>query len=128
MFCPSCVAENADNAAFCTKCGMQLAPSDHDSAPTQSDPILEWLVPVGRSGFAIAAGYFALFSLLAVMVEFHPLFGAPAPLALLFGILALFDIKKHPRKTGKGRAWFGIVLGGAFTVLGIVLFADKAVG
>ena len=27
MFCPSCGAENADNAAFCAKCGSKIDPA-----------------------------------------------------------------------------------------------------
>lgn len=75
------------------------------------------LLPVGRSGYAIAAGYLALFSVLIV----------PAPLALLFGILAVFDIRKSRtqihKKHGMGRAIFGIVmgaLGSAVLVLGLI--------
>jgi len=57
------------------------------------------LLPVGRSGFAIAAGYLGLFAVIFF----------PAPLALLFGILAYRDIKRNPKKSGMGRAIFGIV-------------------
>jgi hypothetical protein len=59
------------------------------------------MIPIGRSGYAIAAGYIALFSVLVI----------PAPFAILFGILALRDIKRRPEKIGKGRAWFGIIMG-----------------
>ena len=72
---------------------------------------LKWILPIGRSGFAIAAGYLALFSV----------FLLPAPLAVLFGVLALADIAKHPGKSGKGRAWFGIIVGMVFTLL-LLLF------
>lgn len=75
------------------------------------DAGLKWVLPVGRSAFAIAAGYLALFSVLLL----------PAPLALLFGVLALADIAKHPGKSGKGRAWFGIVAGVFFTLLLLLL-------
>jgi len=69
------------------------------------------LLPVGRSGYAITAGYLALFSVLIV----------PAPFALLFGILAVCDIRKsrslpHP-KHGMGRALFGIVMGALGSVV-----------
>lgn len=86
--------------------------------PPLPDPnaALKWIVPVGRSGFAIAAGYLALFSVLLL----------PAPLALLFGVLALADIAKHPEKSGKGRAWFGIVAGMLFTLL-LLLFLLRLV-
>lgn len=55
---------------------------------------MRMLLPVGRSGLAIAAGYAGLFALLIV----------PAPLALVLGILAVRDIKKNPRNTGWARA------------------------
>lgn len=59
------------------------------------------LLPVGRSGWAIAAGYLGLFAVLVV----------PAPLALITGIVAVQDIKSHPERHGMGRAIFGIVMG-----------------
>ncbi|MDX2132397.1 MAG: GYF domain-containing protein [Planctomycetota bacterium] len=78
-------------------------------AARRVDPGIAMLVPVGRSAYAIIAGYLGLFSVLLL----------PAPFALLSGILALRDIKKHPEKRGKGRAIFGIVMG----VLGTGLLA-----
>lgn len=71
------------------------------------DGVNIWLVPVGRSAWAIAAGYLALFSVLVVF----------APFVLLCGIMALRAIKKNPGLGGKGRAWFGIVAGGVVTGL-----------
>jgi hypothetical protein len=65
------------------------------------DPAMRMLLPVGRSGWAIAAGYLGLLSLLGI-------FGPPA---LICGILAIRDIRQHPEKHGLGRAWFGIVMG-----------------
>lgn len=70
------------------------------------DPALKHVLPVGRSGLAIAAGYLGLFSMLIF----------PAPLALIVGVLALLDIKRHPKKLGKGRAWFGIIAGALGTL------------
>jgi hypothetical protein len=74
------------------------------------DQSLHWILPVGRSGWAIAAGYLGLFSLLGIF----------APMAVIAGILGLREIKKNPRLGGRGRAIFGIVMGGIFT-LGIGL-------
>ena len=65
------------------------------------DPGMRWLLPVGRSGWAIAAGYLGLFS-------FVPFF---APIALIISVVALMDIKKHPQRHGMGRAIFGLVMG-----------------
>ena len=67
---------------------------------------MRMLLPVGRSILAIAAGYFGLFSVLLV----------PAPIALLLGILAIVDIRRHPEKHGMGRAIFAIVMGGIFSL------------
>lgn len=71
---------------------------------------MRMLLPVGRSGFAIAAGYLGLFAVLVF----------PAPLALLFGIMTARDIRKSRQtpqpKYGMGRAVFGIIMGALFTI------------
>jgi len=71
------------------------------------DPVARMLLPVGRSGLAIVAGYLGLFSLLLL----------PAPLALITGILAVIDIRRHPEKHGMGRAIFGITFGALGTIV-----------
>lgn len=66
------------------------------------DAGMRMLLPVGRSVWAIIAGYLGLFSLLCL----------PAPFAVLTGILAIIDIRKsNGKKHGMGRAIFGIVMG-----------------
>lgn len=83
--------------------------------PVGDDAMMRALLPVGRSGWAIAAGYLGLFSLLVL----------PAPFALLCGILAVRDIRRDPKKHGMGRAVFGIVLGGLGTaVLAFILLGS----
>jgi hypothetical protein len=81
------------------------------------------LLPVGRSWLAIVAGYLGLISVLVL----------PAPLALLFGVLAIGDIRRSQTtdkpKHGMGRAIFGIIMGAIFTVVlalwaGVMLFAS----
>lgn len=73
------------------------------------------LMPVGRSGWAIAAGYMGLFGLLVV----------PAPLALILGIIAVWDIRKSMRtdrpKHGMGRAVFALIIGFLGTALLITI-------
>ena len=73
------------------------------------------LLPVGRSGWAIAAGYLGLFSLILL----------PAPIAIVVSVMALRDIKKHQfdqhPKYGKGRAIFGMVMGVIGTVMLVLL-------
>jgi len=76
------------------------------------------LLPVGRSGLAIAAGYLGLFAVLLV----------PAPFALLLGGLAVRDIRRHPDKHGMGRAVFGIVMGVLGSIALVVMLANIASG
>ncbi len=85
--------------------------------PTPVDPVLSMVIPINRSGWAIAAGYLALGSVLCV----------PAPIALFCGIMALRDLKRHPHLQGAGRAWFGIIMGSLGTVLLLLAFAGFAI-
>src|SRR5271169_1910996 len=80
-----------------------------------NDPLARVLLPVGRSGWAIAAGYLGLFSLLVV----------PAPLAIAAGLLALADMRRHPEKFGMGRAVFGLVMGALGTVALVALLGFR---
>lgn len=103
MFCKHCGAPIAEQTVICTKCGCSVAGTHtHLDANAGHSATTRMLLPVGRSGWAIAAGYAGLLSLI-------PFFGI---FAVIFGILALNDIKAHPEKHGAGRAWFGIIFGG----------------
>ena len=80
---------------------------------------MRMLLPVGRSGWAIAAGYLGLFGLVIL----------PAPLALIVSIIAIRDIRKSmgtgSPKHGMGRAIFGLIVGVLGTaVLVLALFAS----
>lgn len=73
------------------------------------------VMPVGpQSSFAITAGYLGLFSFVMIL----------APLAILFGVLGLRDIRSHPEKRGVGRAWTGLVLGSIWLIVLIVLLVS----
>lgn len=103
MICARCGVTNSAQSRFCGRCGQPMAGFQ---PPPASERIEDnfWArmaLPVGRSGLAIVAGYFGLLSLLLV----------PAPFAILFGWLALRDLKVHPGMLGKGRAIFAIVMG-----------------
>ncbi|NNE92089.1 MAG: DUF4339 domain-containing protein [Verrucomicrobiales bacterium] len=88
-------------------------PASHAAQPPKpmgDDAGMRMLLPVGRSGWAIAAGYAGLFALLFF----------PGPIALILGIIALIDIQKS-KKTGKpkhgmGRAIFALIIGGLTTI------------
>ena len=92
--------------AFATSASKAFRRSPRDDAALRS------ILPVGRSGWAIAAGYLALFSILLL----------PAPFAIACGFLAIRDIRRHPEKHGMGRAIFGIVMGslGVVAILGLI--------
>ena len=75
--------------------------------PPVSSAADNWLIPVNRSGWCIAAGYLGLFAVLVF----------PAPLALAAGLIGLRDIRLHPGLGGKGRAWFAIIMGAACSIL-----------
>lgn len=110
MFCEECGHEIKDNAVICVNCGCEIKKNIQSSSVST-----RMLVPVDRSGMAIAAGYLALFSVLGVF----------APLALLCGILGLKDIKNNPDKHGKGRCWFGIIMGTIFSIIMILILIPR---
>jgi hypothetical protein len=82
------------------------------------DAAVRMLLPVGRSGWAIAAGYLGLFSVLCI----------PAPLALIAGILAVREMNRNPKKHGMGRAVFGIVMGTIGTIHLVLFFVLLIIG
>jgi hypothetical protein len=104
MECPKCHAESPIGVSQCARCGEPL--SIGDSAG------LRMILPVGRSWWAIASGYLALFII-------------TAPLAVITGILAIFDIRKNPHKHGMGRAIFGIAFGGLVTGVYVIFLVAQ---
>ena len=100
-FCTNCGAQISDKAVFCVKCGVGIQPKNPRAVSTDEYATMSLLIPIGRSGWAIAAGYLGLLSLIPYVGVF----------AVLIGIVAVLDIKKHPDKHGLGRAWFGIAMG-----------------
>ncbi len=84
---------------------MMSLPSAGSAQDIGQNAGMRMMLPVGRSGWAIAAGYLGLFGLIIV----------PAPLALIISIIAIYDIRRHrndpsPRH-GMGRAIFGLIIG-----------------
>ncbi len=73
-------------------------------------------LPVGRSAWAIAAGYAGLFTLLIF----------PSPIALILGIIAVNHLRRKPHLYGRGRAWFGVVAGIVGTLLLLVALSSAA--
>jgi predicted RNA-binding Zn-ribbon protein involved in translation (DUF1610 family) len=111
--CPMCGEMILAAARKCRYCGEIF--DETIRKDIGDDAGIRLLLPVGRSGWAIAAGYLGLISVLVF----------PAPFALLAGILAIRDMRRDPSKHGMGRAVFGIVMGAigtAFLLLGLISF------
>ena len=90
-------------------------PSPHlQQKPLGEDAGVRLLLPVGRSGWAIAAGYLGLVSILGIV----------APIAVIVSIVAIRDIKAHPDRHGMGRAVFGLVMG----IVGCAILAIAILG
>lgn len=95
-----------ENAVACPRCGNPVARKVVVTT-TGDEALVGMLVPIGRSGLAIVAGYIGIFAVI-------PFVGI---IALIFGILALKDLSEHPEKRGRGRAWFAIIMGVICTLI-----------
>ncbi|MBN8646033.1 MAG: DUF4190 domain-containing protein [Planctomycetes bacterium] len=112
MHCTACAKPLPEPVG--TKCPFCAEPIHDDDiaeairSELETDrTFLRIATPMDRSGWAIAAGYAALFCLIIL----------PGPLALALGLVALWDLKRRPHKIGRGRAWFGIIAGGLATAV-----------
>lgn len=94
----------------------ETSPAPPPLPPASSNRIgddagMRLLMPVGRSVWAIAAGYLGLFSFVLI----------PAPISLVVSIIAIRDIRRSRGtakvKHGMGRAVFGLVMGIVGTIL-----------
>ena len=117
--CPVCGEDILEIAKKCKHC-KEFLDKETKSLIKQNRPPgigenagIRMLIPVGRSGFAIAAGYLGLLSLLLI----------PAPVSIVVSLLGIIDIMKHPKKHGLGRAIFGLIMGLIFT--GVLFYACK---
>jgi hypothetical protein len=111
--CPLCGEQILAIAKKCRHCGRYLDkfPRPIEAAPGAFERVL---MPVGRPISAIAAGYLALFAII-------PLFGLPMSIGALWcGIVGIKTINSNPTLSGRGRAWFGIVVGGTMTAINLI--------
>jgi len=118
MYCSRCGTANDDNNFRCTNCDEVIQAVAVATPRIGDDAGMRMILPVGRSGWAIAAGYFGLLSLVIV----------PAPIAVILGIVAVIDIKKNPHRHGMGRAIFAIVMGSLFSIPFVLIFLSILFG
>ena len=98
-------------------------PAPPDQRPEVPDGFTRRLLPVDRSGWAAAAGYLGLLSVLVI----------PAPLALAVGLVGIRDIRHSEERTGRRMsgmksAVFGIAAGAVFTCVLVWGIAAMALG
>ena len=94
-----------------------IPPAPKPPAQPEDSVGMRMLIPVGRSGLAIAAGYLGLLSLVLI----------PAPIALIVSVIAFMDLRRSAKtekpKRGMGRVVFGFLMGLAGTVVLLIAMA-----
>lgn len=101
--CPYCDEPIRRSDRDCPSCGEAL--DDDDAAEPQFGAVTRMVVPLGRPVSAIAAGYCGLLAI-------FPLLGIPFAIGgIVCGIFAISAIRRDPKLSGLGRAWFGIIVG-----------------
>ncbi len=116
--CPYCAEAISAQTSICPFCKADVREAPVAQRSSADDRMMRMLLPVGRSGWAIAAGYLGLLSFVML----------PAPISLIVSIIAIRDLKINPQLHGMGRAVFGLVMGilGTFGLALLLLtFAAK---
>ena len=122
--CPFCGERIRREAVKCRFCGRLLdeGEAEEEGEGAGGDAALRWLVPIDRSGWAIASGYLGLLSC-------FPFLGLLCGvLAVVTGVVALRSMKRNPRQGGRGRALFGIIVGAVAGLGNLVLVAVTVYG
>jgi hypothetical protein len=116
-YCPFCSERILAVARKCRYCHEYLDPALRGQARARSDAG-GMILPIDRPASAIAAGYLGLFSLL-------PFVGIGA---IVVSVVALQTLREDRSLRGRGRAWFGLVMGTLMTVVYLAAFALSLIG
>ena len=107
--CPYCGERILLTVRKCRYCYEYLDPALRE-ASDEPGAVERLILPVGRPVSAIAAGYLGLFSLL-------PFLGI---ISVIVSLVALRTLKHNPYLHGRGRAWFGLVMGTIMTLIYLI--------
>jgi hypothetical protein len=105
--CPWCSESVPAGTTTCPECGEDTRNDPRKRSPDVDESVAPWLAPVRTSGWAIAAGYLGLTSVLMF----------PAPFALICSLIAIWHLRSNSKLHGWGRTVFGLVMGLVFTAL-----------
>jgi len=119
--CPFCGEWILAVARKCRYCDEYLDPELRRAGATTGG-VERLVLPVGRPASAIAAGYLGLLSLFPFV---GLIFGIGASIT---GVIALRTLKRNPDLHGRGRAWFGLILGGFMTLANAAFIAVLVYG
>jgi len=148
MICSNCNGENPPGQTVCVHCGRELvsatspppastsAAPDAAAGPAPASPplpgpsvpppappgnLVATVIPY-KNVPALVAYYLGVFSII-------PCVGLPLGIAaVVLGILGLRRAKKNPESKGKVHAWVGIIVGGVFGLLYLLLTILMVVG
>ena len=121
MFCQKCGTQNDDNNYKCINCGENLHPVHQTTIIQTDDGSLGGLIPYKNSS-ALIAYYVGIFSII-------PCFAfIPGVIAFILGLKGLRFAKEHPEAKGEVHAWVGIIMGGFFGFIYLIMVIILLIG